>query len=182
MKSNIIKNRLYLILITILILLMTLCGCQSTSEQGSFSENSSFTEDDGNNKTVSPDEKHPDHVNTNYVYDIMGDTLVVKLDSNQTTGCSWEASDLVRLSETESYYTADENTENLVGTGGTETHALTATEAGTGSVRFVYGQHWEGGNTFEIYNVTMTIDEDLNISDVQFETEEVGEKEKREDE
>ena len=128
------------------------------------------------------DQNHPDHINTDYVYDILGDTLVVKLESNQTTGSSWTASELLNLEETESYYTPEENTENMVGTGGVETHAFTATGTGTGSFRLIYGQPWEGGGTYEIYNVTMTIDEDLNISDVQFETEEVGEKENREDE
>ena len=178
------KYRTYSILILILITIIALCGCQDSSLSGStVPENSSFTEGDAeSNSTVPIGENHPDHINTDYVYDIMGDTLVIKLDSNQTTGCSWTASDLLNLEETESYYTPEENTENMVGTGGVETHAFTATGTGTGSFRLIYGQQWEGGGTYEKYNVTMTIDEDLNISDVQFETEEVGEKENREDE
>lgn len=168
------------IAILLIAAMLTFSGCQNTSTPtGSISqENSSFTEENtGDNKTVPMGEPHPDHVNTDYEYDIMGDTLVVKLDSNQTTGGSWTASEMVNLEETDSFYTQNDSSESMTGVGGIETHALTATTAGIGSVRLVYGQPWEGGSTFEIYDVTMTIDDELNISDVQFVKKETAENE-----
>lgn len=168
------------ILIMILAMLLTICGCQSSSDNpdSTFQENSCFTEGGmGDNKTVPMGEVHPDHMITDYDYDIQGDTLVVKLNSNQTTGASWIATGLVNLEETDSFYTQDDSKEGMTGVGGTETHSLTATAAGSGFVRLIYGQQWEGGSTFEIYDVTMTIDDDLNISDVQFVKDETGENE-----
>ena len=158
------------ILFITFVLVMALCSCQSsTSDNGSTGgssvipdpETSSYTEEDA----------------LDYVYDIMGDTLVVKLNSNQSTGCSWAASELVNLEETESYYTQKESTPEMTGVGGIETHAFKAVGSGEASLILTYGQHWENGRIFEQYHVTVDVDDELNITDVQFQNDQLPDNE-----
>ena len=158
------------ILFVALILVLALCSCQTSTPNNGSASGSSYTPD---TETSSFPEEEP----LDYVYDIMGDTLVVKLDSNQTTGCTWAASDLVNLEETESSYSQEENTANLTGVGGIETHVFRAVAPGEASMILTYGQHWENGRIFEQYQVTVEVDEELNITDVLFQTEQVPENE-----
>ncbi len=63
-------------------------------------------------------------------------TVTIQLDSNPTTGYSWQVSQTEHLFDIESNYTADETEEVLDGVGGTETFVLTAKKPGTCEVSF----------------------------------------------
>ena len=70
-------------------------------------------------------------------------TVTIQLDSNPTTGYSWQVNQTEDLFEIESNYTADETEEVLDGVGGTETFVLTAKKPGTCEVCFSYVRPWE---------------------------------------
>ena len=70
-------------------------------------------------------------------------TVTIQLDSNPTTGYSWQVSQTEDLFDIESSYTADETEEVLDGIGGTETFVLTAKKPGTCEVSFSYVRPWE---------------------------------------
>ena len=109
-------------------------------------------------------------------YEIDGSSLVVTLESNQSTGCSWAVSEEVNLKETDSVYIENDRNGEMVGTGGFERHTLASSSPGEASATFSYGQQWEGGSIYRILHVTMKVGDDLRISDVRFEEEEIPEK------
>ena len=109
-------------------------------------------------------------------YEIDGSSLVVTLESNQSTGCSWAVSEEVNLKETDSVYIENDRNGEMVGAGGFERHTLSSTSPGEASATFSYGQQWEGGSIYRILHVTMKVGEDLRISDVRFKEEKIPEK------
>ena len=70
-------------------------------------------------------------------------TVTIQLDSNPTTGYSWQVSQSKDLFDIQSSYTSDETEEILDGAGGTETFVLTAKNPGTCEVSFSYVRPWE---------------------------------------
>jgi inhibitor of cysteine peptidase len=75
-----------------------------------------------------------------------GGLLTVTLESNQTTGYSWELkeiSDPSVLQKTDSKY--ETPTSGLVGAGGKEVWTYKALKAGTTTLSMEYSQPWEGG-------------------------------------
>jgi len=75
-----------------------------------------------------------------------GGLLTVTLESNQTTGYSWELkeiSDPSVLQKTDSKY--ETPTSGLVGAGGKEVWTFKALKAGTTTLSMEYSQPWEAG-------------------------------------
>jgi len=76
----------------------------------------------------------------------VGGTLTVTLDSNATTGYSWELtgiSDTGVLEKTDNKYEAP--TSGLMGAGGKEVWTFKALKAGTTTLNMNYSQPWVGG-------------------------------------
>ena len=76
----------------------------------------------------------------------VGGTLTVTLDSNATTGYSWELtgiSDTGVLQKTDNKYVAP--TSSLVGAGGKEVWTFQTLTAGTTTLSMEYSQPWTGG-------------------------------------
>ena len=89
-----------------------------------------------------------------------GDSLVVTLWSNKTTGYSWSESATISdpgvLQQTNHEYVAPET--GLMGAPGNEVWTFNALKTGTCQVRMDYSQPWEGGqkNTYE-FLLTVTV-------------------------
>ena len=91
-------------------------------------------------------------------------TATLVLESNPTTGYTWEAVQTPPIFDMTSEYVPDENEEGLAGAGGKETFVLTPKEAGQTSVTFEYGQHWEGGETGTVLTYEISVDKNLQIT------------------
>ena len=72
--------------------------------------------------------------------------FVIALDSNPTTGYTWNASyDESMLSLEKDEYNPDEKAEGLVGAGGTQYYQFKALKAGSTEVNLTYLRTWEEG-------------------------------------
>lgn len=91
-----------------------------------------------------------------------GQVLVVSLESNPTTGYSWEVAEiddavLKQKGEVE-YQQADAGDPPKVGVGGVETFRFEAQGAGTASLKLVYHRPWEEGvEPLETYTLEVTV-------------------------
>jgi inhibitor of cysteine peptidase len=90
----------------------------------------------------------------------VGDTLVLKLGSNVTTGFAWneeaEISDTSVLKQTGHEYISPET--DLVGAAGQEVWTFKALKKGTVTVSVEYSRPWEGGEKAEwTYELTVTV-------------------------
>ena len=76
-----------------------------------------------------------------------GQTLVVSLKSNPTTGYAWEVAEVdetLLQSQGEAEYKESKTSgEQLVGAGGTQTFRFKAAEAGETSLKLIYHRAWE---------------------------------------
>ena len=76
----------------------------------------------------------------------VGESLIVTLASNASTGFSWrlaENSDEVELQQSGHEYIAPKST--LLGASGKEVWTFKAIEKGTSTIRLEYSRPWEGG-------------------------------------
>ena len=89
----------------------------------------------------------------------IGGTLTVTLDSNQTTGFSWELKEIGDtniLQKMDSKYVAP--TSNMVGAGGKEVWNFKALKAGTTTLSMEYSQPWAGGQKdAKSFNLTVVV-------------------------
>lgn len=72
----------------------------------------------------------------------VGDTIVVSLDANPTTGYTWRFTAGDTFAIAGSKYMADPNSEEAVGAGGTKIVPLEVTKAGTSDLTGMYRQQW----------------------------------------
>jgi inhibitor of cysteine peptidase len=85
----------------------------------------------------------------------LGDEIVITLDSNPSTGYTWEAENLdttMFKSSGEPIFTRGDST--LVGSGGTLTLTFKALKTGNSTLTLIYHRPWETGvspiNTFTV--------------------------------
>ena len=85
----------------------------------------------------------------------VGSSFTVTLDSNATTGYSWELKEISNpavLEKTDNKYVAP--TSSLIGAGGQEVWNFKALAPGTTTLSMEYSQPWEGGqkgaNSFDV--------------------------------
>lgn len=77
-----------------------------------------------------------------------GQTLVVALDSNPTTGYGWAVADVdknVLRQVGDSVYQSSNTNPGVMGAGGTETFRFEAASAGTTTLKLIYRRSWETG-------------------------------------
>lgn len=88
-----------------------------------------------------------------------GDSLVITLDSNATTGFSWSVagiSDEDVVDEVSNEYQAPDS--ELVGAGGQEVWTFEALDAGTSTIEMQYSRSWETGvEPAATFNVTVVV-------------------------
>lgn len=90
--------------------------------------------------------------------EVKGDELVLRLDSNATTGYQWSVSDASdNFSCDDGTYMPDRNDKNLVGSGGITQFHITALKTGKGTLTFQYKRSWEGGETGKVCALTLEI-------------------------
>ncbi len=92
-----------------------------------------------------------------------GDSVVISLSSNPSTGYRWQAdaanSPSIALQQGAPLYVPGANA-GMPGAGGTEVITLVAAEAGTADYRFVYARPWETDVTpqpDDVFTVTLTV-------------------------
>ena len=113
--------------------------------------------------TASADTGNPNVFNVNesgqQVELAPGDSLVVTLDSNATTGFSWSISGISDedvVDEVSNEYQAPDS--ELMGAGGQEVWTFEATEKGTSTVEMQYSRSWETGvEPAATFNVTVVV-------------------------
>jgi inhibitor of cysteine peptidase len=88
----------------------------------------------------------------------VGQTLVVSLESNPTTGYRWEVDkidDEILQQEGEAEYKAESD---LVGAGGVETFRFKALASGEGELKLIYHRSWEEGvEPLEVFSITVNV-------------------------
>ena len=73
-----------------------------------------------------------------------GDTIVIELEGNPSTGYTWEALDLdASLFEQVGEAEFESDNPELVGSGGMQTLTFRAVQAGSGTLTLVYHRSWE---------------------------------------
>jgi len=88
----------------------------------------------------------------------VGQSLVVTLASNATTGYSWalvQNSDDSVLSKTGNEYVAPQTT--LIGAGGKEEWTFKALKKGTSTISMGYSRPWESTPPVETFNLTVVV-------------------------
>ena len=93
-------------------------------------------------------------------------TVSITLDSNPTTGFSWQVSQSEELFHVETEYIEDKHEEGMVGVGGKETITLTPVKAGKTEVTLTYARPWEGGEQADQIVYVFNIDKNLQVETV----------------
>ena len=88
----------------------------------------------------------------------VGDTIVVSLDANATTGYTWELTPGDTFAIVSSEYVADPNPDELAGKGGTQVVTLNVTKAGTSDLTGMYRQAWNSPSPNAQPDFSMTIE------------------------
>jgi inhibitor of cysteine peptidase len=89
----------------------------------------------------------------------VGESLVVTLASNVSTGYSWTLtgiSDESVLQKTKNEYVAPKT--NLMGAGGTEVWTFKALKKGTSTISMGYSRPWESTPPVETFSLTIVVD------------------------
>ena len=89
-----------------------------------------------------------------------GETLTLALDSNPTTGYSWqvlEINNTILVQQGDPEYKQALGTEGLVGSGGTETFRFNAAGAGTTTLKLGYMRPWESVPPIETFTVQVIV-------------------------
>ena len=90
-------------------------------------------------------------------------TVSITLDSNPTTGFSWQVSQSEELFSVETNYVEDKYEEGMVGVGGKETITLTPLKAGKTEVTLTYARPWEGGEQADQIVYVFNIDKNIQV-------------------
>ena len=90
-------------------------------------------------------------------------TVTFTLDSNPTTGFSWQVDESVELFEVKSSFAARETDKQVTGAGGEETITLVPLKAGKTEVTLTYARPWEGGEQADQLVYTFEIDKNLQV-------------------
>ena len=89
----------------------------------------------------------------------VGQTLVITLKSNPTTGFRWEIAEIDEeiLQQVGEPEYIPESDEPLVGQGGTEVFRFEAGVSGETQLKLVYHQPWDGGEQGEVFIIDVSV-------------------------
>lgn len=163
-----------MLIIGIVALAAITSGCTDT--RSSIADND--TEDEGSDASEGPDASADNNTssfesmtsvytednNTSAIWALKGDTLVISLKENPTTGYSWNVSASPGLSLVDDKYVQDPAAEGMVGAGGVHNWTFEVVEEGTQNISAVYKRPWEditgSEETFELI-VNAVVPEDM---------------------
>ena len=91
-------------------------------------------------------------------------TVTFILDSNPTTGYSWQVEQSEELFEVKSSFAAEETDKQVTGAGGEETITLVPLKPGKTEVTLTYARPWESGEQADQLVYTFEIDENLQVT------------------
>lgn len=162
-----------LLIIGIIALAAITSGCtdtgSSTMDSGTEDEGADVPEgsDASANDTLSFESitsVYTEDNNTSTIRTLKGDTLVISLEENPTTGYSWNISASPGLSMVDDEYVQDPVGEGIVGAGGVHNWTFEVVEEGIQNISAVYKRPWEdvtgSEKTFEL-NVDVVSQENL---------------------
>jgi inhibitor of cysteine peptidase len=92
----------------------------------------------------------------------VGREIVVTLESNPTTGYTWELAgglDTAVVEHVSQSYEQEAGTEGMAGAGGTDTWTFEAVGPGTTTIELDYLRTFEEGSTTSTFTVTVTVSE-----------------------
>ncbi|MFC2071478.1 protease inhibitor I42 family protein [Chloroflexota bacterium] len=109
---------------------------------------------------ISCDELQDNHHIRNDFHVTIGETIMVELCSNPTTGFKWKYETIGKIVlEKKDYEFVEPEDEGIVGAGGKEVWTFEVIEKGTTEIRMEYTRPWEGGEQGEwTYTMTVTVD------------------------
>jgi len=87
----------------------------------------------------------------------VGDTIVVSLEANATTGYSWEFTAGDTFTIESSKYVPDPSPSNVAGSGGTQVVTLKVTKAGSSDLTGTYRQQWNSPSPGAQPDFSMTV-------------------------
>ena len=93
-------------------------------------------------------------------------TVTFILDSNPTTGYSWQVEQSEELFEVKSSFAADEKDKQVTGAGGEETITLVPLKAGKTEVTLTYARPWETTDADRVFTAEITVADDLSVTSV----------------
>ena len=96
-----------------------------------------------------------------------GQALLLRVESNPTTGYSWQAEQDGELFDIRSYYTARARTEPVSGGGGWQFFILTPKQPGEARLRFTYSRPWEPNVADPQLVYAFELAEDLTITVIE---------------
>jgi inhibitor of cysteine peptidase len=89
-----------------------------------------------------------------------GEVMTVTLNSNPTTGYGWQVLKIdneILIQDGDSEYKQSENSEGVVGAGGTETFRFEAVDSGETTLELGYMRPWEDTPPIETYSVLVIV-------------------------
>lgn len=100
--------------------------------------------------------------------------VTVTIESNPTTGYSWEAAQDEALFDIRDEYIAEAQDEPVTGSGGVQKFTLVPVKPGTVKVTFTYLRAWEPSDIDPQFTSVFEIDEDLRVTVVEDGTAQVS--------
>lgn len=94
---------------------------------------------------------------------VTGQTLLLRVESNPTTGYRWTAEQEPGRFEIREFYTAAPQSRPVSGAGGWQTFLLTPREPGQTEVRFTYSRSWEPNDSDPGFTLELEIAGDLSL-------------------
>lgn len=91
-------------------------------------------------------------------------TVSFTLESNPTTGFSWQVEQSKELFDVSIEYVPDETDEEISGAGGVEIITLTPLKAGQTDVTMTYMRPWEGGEQGNQLVYSFKVDRNLQVT------------------
>lgn len=95
---------------------------------------------------------------------VTGQTVMLTVESNPTTGFSWAAEQDQDLFDVRSYFVSEPQEEPVDGSGGWEIFLLTPKQAGTARLTMTLSRPWEPGETDTQITCMFEIADDLTIT------------------
>ena len=90
----------------------------------------------------------------------VGESFQFELASNPTTGYAWKWSNqesIQNVEKVDSKYTATDNPNGMVGSGGTETWKFKGLKSGSETLKLEYKRSWESGPAAEVKSINVTV-------------------------
>lgn len=96
-----------------------------------------------------------------------GQTMLLRLESNPTTGFCWALDQEQELFSVRTCYVTEQISELLCGSGGWQSFILTPKQAGAARLCFAYARPLEPSDTDPQFSCVVAVSEDLKITVIE---------------